>query len=163
MAIPQRAYEIFLPAQQELQRTSVYRPRSRPNPRRRFNTRGLIIATGFWLCVVTLSGFLAYRNALIQHELDQITQIRQEIQLVERELQWLQAQAHQKLSLAVVDAWATEHGLERAEELIILPADLSRVIAEPKDPTVAPMAAEDKPHLLDVIFSVLFSFTRNRG
>lgn len=163
MAIPQRVYEISLPVQQELPRKSAHRPRSREKPRRRFNTRGLITASGFWLCIVALSGFLAYRNALIQHELDQITQFREEIHLVERELQWLQAQVHQKMSLAVVDAWAAEHGLVRAEELIILPADLSRVIAEPNDPTMAPVAAEDKQDLLDVIFSVLSSFTRKRG
>lgn len=162
MALPQRVNEIVLPLEeQDAYRPSAPRSQKSHKPRRRFNTKGLVFASGFWVSVVCLCGLLTYRNALIQHELDQITRLREEIRIVERERQWLQAQVNQKMALAAVDAWATQNGLVRADDLVILPADLSSVVAEPPtdQPEESAVAEDDSLGLIEAIMSVLSIFS----
>lgn len=127
MALPQLA----LPQPQEPQRTP--RPTPRPAPQKKKRSYGRVFAGGLaWLVLMSSAFLLVERQTAIQHELDQMTKLTTQNELLDQQTREAVAVAVSQTSVKEIESWATQHGMVRPTAVKALEADPNAVAARPK-------------------------------
>jgi hypothetical protein len=124
MSLPQ----VALPRVQEPHRAPRHTPRPAPQKKKRSFGR-LFIGGLAWLAVMSAAFLLVERQTEIQRERQAMTQMTEEMQVLEQQNQEAASRLVQQVSVKEIETWANGHGMNRATAVKPLESDPKAVAA----------------------------------
>jgi cell division protein FtsL len=107
-------------------------PKARPATRVRKHARRALVVTGLgWALVLTMSLFLVHRNTQVLAVEADITRMKEELVLLERQQMERETLLAQSVSLEAVERWALAHNMKRPAEIKPLVGDPTAVALQP--------------------------------
>lgn len=138
MSLPQVAY----PRPQEPLRTP--RPTPRPAPQKKKRSFGRIFAGGLaWLLLMGSAFLLVERQTAIQREMDEMTKLTTQEQILEQQTQEAVARKVSQTSVGEIEAWATAHGMVRPTAVKALEGDPKAVATKSQSEAKSTATAQE--------------------